>query len=86
MYFKKSAEAALTEERKVVRDTVIYLTIDTNVFNCSEMPGTTLPEPFGLTNREVHDSIRDLRGLKHIWGRKRNSKSRPPAWETGDFV
>jgi len=41
----------------------VYLSIDTDVFDCMCMPGTTLPEPFGLTGREVRDIIRGLREL-----------------------
>lgn len=60
---KKGAVAIAEEARKIVGSGPCYLTIDTDVFDCSEMPGTTLPEPFGLTGREVRDFLRDLRGL-----------------------
>lgn len=48
--------------RDVVGDGPCYLTIDTDVFDPSNMPGTTLPEPFGLTGREVRDFLRNIRG------------------------
>jgi arginase family enzyme len=65
--FQEKGPAAIVEEaRKVVGGHRCYLTIDTDVFDCSEMPGTTLPEPFGLTGREVRDFIRGLRGLNIV--------------------
>jgi len=44
----------------------VDLSIDTDVFDCICMPGTTLPEPFGLTGREVRDLIRGVRDLDVI--------------------
>jgi len=65
--FKKLGVARVVEEaRQVVGDGPVYLTIDTDVFDCSVMPGTTLPEPFGLSGEEVRDIIRGLRGLNII--------------------
>ncbi len=65
--FKTLGVAAVVEEaRKVVGDAPVYLTIDTDVFDCSVMPGTTLPEPFGLSGEEVRDIIRGLRGLNIV--------------------
>jgi len=56
--------AAIVEEiRELIGDYRCYLTIDTDVFDCAVMPGTTLPEPFGLTGIEVRDIIRGLRGM-----------------------
>ena len=53
----------LEQIKEVVGDSPVYLTIDTDVFDCSCMPGTTLPEPFGLTGVEVRDIIRGVRDL-----------------------
>jgi arginase family enzyme len=39
------------------------MTLDRDVLDCAYMPGTSLPEPFGLTGCEVRDFIRGLRGL-----------------------
>jgi agmatinase len=65
--FKKLGVQAVVEEaRHVVCDGPVYLTVDTDVFDCSVMPGTTLPEPFGLNGEEVRDIIRGLRGLNII--------------------
>ncbi|MEH0020387.1 MAG: arginase family protein [Desulfobacter sp.] len=65
--FQEQGAARIVEEaRQVVGDGPCYLTIDTDVFDCGQMPGTTLPEPFGLTGREVRDFIRGLRGLNIV--------------------
>ena len=53
-------QAVLEEIHNVIGENLAYLTIDTDVFDCMCMPGTTLPEPFGLTGREVRDVIRGL--------------------------
>jgi len=47
--------------RSVIGDSPVYLSIDTDVLDVSCMPGTTLPEPFGLTGVHVRDIIRGLR-------------------------
>lgn len=56
----------VAEARKVIGDGPCYLSIDTDVFDCAVMPGTTLPEPFGLTGEQVRDLIRGVRGLDVI--------------------
>lgn len=60
---EKTATAIVEEAIGIVGDGRVYLSIDTDVFDCTCMPGTTLPEPFGLTGREVRDIIRGLREL-----------------------
>ncbi|MBW1685049.1 MAG: arginase family protein [Deltaproteobacteria bacterium] len=60
---EKTAAAIVEEALEIVGDGRVYLSIDTDVFDCMCMPGTTLPEPFGLTGREVRDIIRGLREL-----------------------
>ncbi|KLN60566.1 hypothetical protein WH96_11350 [Kiloniella spongiae] len=60
---EKGVSYVLEEIRRVVGDKPCYLSVDTDVLDCSVMPGTTLPEPFGLTGREVRDVIRGTRGL-----------------------
>ncbi|WP_377190944.1 arginase family protein [Ruegeria meonggei] len=56
----KGVEYALEEARRVVGSDRVYLSIDTDAFDCSIMPGTTLPEPFGLTGEQMRDIIRGL--------------------------
>jgi len=63
---ERGAKEIIAEARKVVGNGPCYLTIDSDVIDASEMPGTTLPEPFGLYGREVRDFIRGLRGLNII--------------------
>lgn len=60
---ERGPEAVAEIAREVVGDGPCYLTVDTDVFDPSAMPGTTLPEPFGLTGREVRDFLRGLGGL-----------------------
>jgi arginase family enzyme len=60
---EKGAMAMAEEARKIVGDGPCYLTFDVDVLDPMHMPGTGLPEPFGLTTREVSDFIRGLRGL-----------------------
>jgi len=62
----RGVESVVAQVRDVIGDSRAYLSIDTDVFDCMCMPGTTLPEPFGLTGREVRDVIRGVRGLDII--------------------
>jgi arginase family enzyme len=43
-----------------------YLTIDVDAIDPTYMPGTGVPEPFGLTPVEVRDLIRGTRGLNLV--------------------
>ncbi len=63
---EKGIPYVVKEIKDIVGDTPVYLTIDTDVIDCGEMPGTTLPEPFGLYGREVRDLIRGLYGMNVI--------------------
>jgi agmatinase len=60
---EKGVPAVLKEIQSVIGDHPCYLSIDTDVFDCSVMPGTTLPEPFGLTGHQVREIILGSRGL-----------------------
>jgi len=60
---EKPITATVEEALEIVGDGRVYLSIDTDVLDCTCMPGTTLPEPFGLTGREVRDIVRGLREL-----------------------
>jgi agmatinase len=62
----RGVESVVAQIHDVIGDNRAYLSIDTDVFDCMCMPGTTLPEPFGLTGREVRDVIRGVRGLDII--------------------
>lgn len=63
---EKGSAYVVSEIKRVVGDNPCYLTIDTDVFDCGEMPGTTLPEPFGLFGREVRDIIRGMYGMNIV--------------------
>ena len=63
---EKGAMAMAEEARRIVGDGACYLTFDVDVLDPMHMPGTGLPEPFGLTTREVRDFIRGLRGLNLV--------------------
>lgn len=63
---EKGVPWVLEQIHRVVGDSPVYMSIDTDVFDCSVMPGTTLPEPFGLTSVEVRDIIRGTRSLDVI--------------------
>jgi guanidinopropionase len=39
---------------------------DTDAIDAAYMPGTTLPEPFGLTGREVKQFLRGFTGMNFI--------------------
>lgn len=65
--FQEKGPAVLAEEAgRIVGDDRCYLTLDVDVLDPAHMPGTGLPEPFGLTTREVRDFIRGLRGLNLV--------------------
>lgn len=53
----------LAEVRSIIGDGPCYLTLDCDGIDAAYLPGTQLPEPFGLTSREVRNLIRGLRGL-----------------------
>lgn len=56
--------AAVVEEmRAIIGDGPVYLSIDTDGIDCVHMPGTTLPEPFGITPLDVRAVIRGMRGM-----------------------
>jgi arginase family enzyme len=56
----------IEQARKIVGDEPTYLTIDSDVLDCSVMPGTTLPEAFGFVGHEVRQIIHGLRGCNII--------------------
>lgn len=56
--------APIIEEMKdIIGDGPVYLSIDTDGIDAVHMPGTTLPEPFGLTPLHVRDVIRGMRDM-----------------------
>lgn len=63
---EKGVPYVVSEIKRIIGDYPCYLSIDTDCIDCSEMPGTTLPEPFGLYGREVRDLIRGLYGMNIV--------------------
>lgn len=63
---EKGMKYVVEEIRRVIGNHPCYLSIDTDCIDCGEMPGTTLPEPFGLYGREVRDLIRGLYGMNIV--------------------
>lgn len=55
--------AVIAEVKKIIGDGPCYLTLDCDGIDATYLPGTQLPEPFGLTSREVRNLIRGFRGL-----------------------
>ena len=53
----------IAEMQDIIGDGPVYLSVDTDGMDCVHMPGTTLPEPFGLTPLHVRDVIRGMRGM-----------------------
>lgn len=62
----KGIPYVVSEIKRIIGDHPCYLTIDTDVIDVGEMPGTTLPEPFGLFGREVRDLIRGLYDMNWV--------------------
>ena len=65
---ERGVPAIVAEIRELIGNKRCYLTIDTDAFDCAVMPGTTLPEPFGLTGIEVRDIIQGVRGMDIVGG------------------
>ena len=60
---EKGVPAVVHEIHRIIGEGPCYLSIDTDALDCSVMPGTTLPEPFGMTGVEVRDIIRGVADL-----------------------
>jgi arginase family enzyme len=59
----RGVASVVEEARATVGDGPAYITFDTDAIDPSEMPGTTLPDPFGLTGREARELLLGLRGV-----------------------
>lgn len=62
-FFEIGVPGTLAEIRRVVGDGPFYFTMDCDGIDATFLPGTQLPEPFGLTTREVLQLVRGLRGM-----------------------
>ena len=65
-FYENGVASIIEEARKIVGNGPCYLTLDNDALDPSCMPGTGLPEPFGLMARDVMSLIRGLRGLNLV--------------------
>ncbi len=65
-FFDIGVAGALAEIKQVIGDGRFYLSIDVDGIDSTYLPGTQLPEPFGLTSRELLQILRGLRGMDVI--------------------
>jgi agmatinase len=65
--FRELGTARVGDEiRRVVGGGPVYLSLDLDVLGSPFMPGVTLPEPFGLSDLDIRDILRGLRGIDLI--------------------
>ena len=60
---EKGIEPVIKEMKAIIGTGPVYLSVDTDGIDAVHMPGTTLPEPFGLHPLQVRDVIRGMRGM-----------------------
>ena len=65
--FEKGTSYVIDKAREIVGDSKTYFSFDVDGLDSNYMMGTTGPEPFGLTPRQVREIIFGARGL-HIIG------------------
>ncbi len=64
--WEKGTQYVIDKAREIVGHEKTYLSLDVDCLDSSIMMGTTGPEPFGLTGRQVRDLILGARGLNII--------------------
>ena len=64
--WEKGIEYVVDKAKEIVGSEKTYLSFDVDSIDSSSMMGTTGPEPFGLTSRQVRDIILRARGLNII--------------------
>ncbi len=55
---KNGLKKALDETKRYLRNKKIYLTLDIDVLDISHAPGTSTPEPFGISSFDVLDALK----------------------------
>jgi guanidinopropionase len=65
--FEKGTDYVIAKAREIVGSDKTYFSFDVDGMDSNSMMGTTGPEPFGLTPRQVRDIMHGARGL-HIIG------------------
>jgi len=63
---ERGVKDIIAEAREIIGEHPCYLTIDVDAIDPTFMPGTGVPEPFGLTPIEVRDLIRGMSGLNLV--------------------
>jgi arginase family enzyme len=64
--YEKGTEYVIAKAREVVGGGKAYFSLDVDALDSSVMMGTTGPEPFGLSPRQVRDLILGVRGLDFV--------------------
>lgn len=64
--FEKGTQYIIDRVREIVGNDKSYFSLDVDGLDSNYMMGTTGPEPFGLTPRQVRDIIHGTRGLNMI--------------------
>ena len=64
--YEIGVKGVIDEIHRVVGDGPFYFSMDTDGVDAAYLPGTQLPEPFGLTSRETLQIVRCLRGMDMI--------------------
>lgn len=64
--YELGVKGVVAEIRRVIGDSPFYFSLDTDGIDATFMPGTQLPEPFGLTTREVVQIIRGMKDMDII--------------------
>ena len=64
--FEKGVQYVIDKAREIVGNRKTYFSFDVDGLDSSVMMGTTGPEPFGLTPRQVRDIIRGCYGLDMV--------------------
>ena len=59
-------EQVITEARRVVGDSLVYVSFDIDSLDPAYAPGTGTPEVGGLTTLEAQTLLRGLRGLRIV--------------------
>lgn len=64
--FERGTEYVIAKAREVVGNERTYFSFDVDGLDSNHMMGTTGPEPFGLTPRQVRDIIHGCRGIEFV--------------------
>jgi len=64
--FKKGIDYVVDKSREIVGEEKTYFSLDVDGLDSAYVMGTTGPEPFGLTPRQVRDLIHGVRGIDII--------------------